>query len=95
MEGDSLALKIIMGLLAMLTTVIGFNLRNYKADHEKLKDSHNNLALDVSRNYALKTDLNAARIEMTKSVERVHERIDEVNRTVENKTNTIIGLLKG
>jgi uncharacterized protein YlxW (UPF0749 family) len=91
---DSLALKIIMGLLAMLTAVLAFNVKSYKNDHDDLKDSHNKLALRVSDEYAKKTDLNAARGEMTDSVKRVHERIDEVGQNVDHKMNTIIGMLR-
>jgi len=91
---ESFLVKIIVGLMAIITGILGFNLRSYKAGHDALKDSHGKLALHISEDYAKKSDLNAARQEVKEGLERVHERIDTLGDTVERKMDTVIGMLK-
>lgn len=91
---ESVLLKIIIGLLTVIISIIGFNVRTHKGDHDKLKESHNDFTRDVLKNYATKADLNAARMETNGSLERIHERIDDLGENVDSKMNTVIGLLK-
>ena len=91
---EEILLKIIVALLMAITAIIGWNVRGHKTDHEKLKDDHLQHKLNVSENYAKKSDLNAARMETNESLQRIHERIDSLGDTVERKVDTIIGMLK-
>lgn len=67
-----------MALVSLMVAIIGFAVKGFKSDHDKLKESHSNLALNVSENYAKKNDLNAARLETNAGLERIHKRIDDV-----------------
>ena len=93
-DHDSVLLKIIVGLLMLITTIIGWNVRGHKSDHEKLKDDHAMHKLNVSENYAKKVDLSATRMETNASLERIHQRIDSIGENMERKVDTIIGMLK-
>lgn len=86
---SELLLQIIVGLLAMLLTIIGFTVRAHKESHDNLKDSHNALALEVSKNYASKLDLNSARIEATDSIRRLHDKIEAAEDNLDKKISEI------
>lgn len=98
MFDDNMLFKIIVGLLAMLVGLLGWNLSTHKADYDKLKDDHNLHKLKVSEDYAKKTDLNAARQESTDSIRRLHEKIEDVNENlgeqISELPDKIVRLLK-
>jgi len=99
-----IVLTIIVTLFALLTTVVGWNVRNYKTaqdklrtDHDLQKDKHSELAINISENYAKKTDLNAARRETNDSLKRVYDKMDSMSEHLDKKIteipNTIIKLM--
>lgn len=93
---DNILLKIITGLLGLITVILGWNVRIYKADHDRLKDEHgrlkddhNNHKLNVSENYAKKNDLNEARREQTEQLRRVYEKIESVDSNLDDKISAV------
>ena len=96
---DNFLLKIILGLLAVITGIIGFNLRSYKSDYDKLQDDHQGHKLNVSENYAKKNDLNAARLETTSSIARLHDKIEDstekLNTKIDGMPDKIVNLMMG
>lgn len=88
-EVEDYLLKIIVGLLTVLTAIIGWNVRGHKSEHDKLKEDHAAHKLNVSENYAKKTDLNAARMEINDSIRRLHEKIEEVDDNLDKKITEI------
>ncbi len=79
-------LEIVLALVAIIVGIMGFNLKSHKAEFDKLKDDHAAHKLKVSEHYALKSDLNAARLETNESLKRVYDKIE----TVDDKLSTEI-----
>jgi hypothetical protein len=79
MEDKTVLLEIIMGLLSVVLALVGFNLKTHKSEFDKLKEDHSAHKLKVSENYALKSDLNAARLETNESLKRVYDKIEVVD----------------
>lgn len=84
--------QIVIGLIGILVSILGWNFRTQKAEHDKLKTDHHRLVedhaahrLSVSENYAKKTDLNAARLEVSDSVRRLHEKVESVDANLDRK----------
>lgn len=84
-----LLVQIIVGLLGMIVGVIGWNVRDYKSDYQKLKDDHASHKLNVSENYAKKSDLNAARLETNESLKRVYDKIEAINQNFDKKISEV------
>ena len=82
---EDILLKIIIGLLTVLTAIIGWNVRIHRNDHEKLKEDHATHKLNVSENYAKKSDLNEMRRESIESLKRVYDKIESVDENLGNK----------
>lgn len=72
-------LEIVMGLLSLILAIVGYNLKTHKQEFDKLKDDHAAHKLKVSEHYALKSDLNAARLETNESLKRVYDKIEAVD----------------
>ena len=86
---EDVLLKIIIGLLTVLTAIIGWNVRTHRSDHEKLKDDHAAHKLNVSENYAKKSDLNEMRRESIESLKRVYDKIEAVNKNLDEKISEV------
>lgn len=74
-----------MGVVAWFIRVLIGDMRELKSQNSDHKIKHveqgvklADLRLHVSENYATKTDLNAARIELNDTVKRLHARIDDL-----------------
>ena len=87
-------IEIILGLVSIVTAIIGFSVKSFKSDHDKLKESHGFLALNVSENYAKKEEMGSTRLEMNAAISRVHDKIEKSSEIMDNKMNVIISLLK-
>lgn len=86
---NGILLEIINGLIGILLLIVAWTVRMYKQDHDKLKQSHNDHKLDVTKNYALKTDLNAARLETNESLKRVYDKIESVDTNLDRKITAL------
>ena len=82
-------LEIVMGLLSVILAIVGYNLKTHKAEFDKLKDDHSAHKLKVSEHYALKSDLNAARLETNESLKRVYDKIEAVDDKLSNEIGNI------
>lgn len=74
-----LLLQIIVGLLAVLMSIIGYCVTQHRSEHNKLKDDHTAHKMTVSEYYAKKADLNSARDELRASIRHLHEKIESVD----------------
>jgi hypothetical protein len=85
MEDSNLWVRILTIVGSAMTVVVGFLMTHIFRQHTgvfkdvaDIKTKHAEFQLFVSENYAKKTDLNAARLETNNSLERIHQRLDNI-----------------
>lgn len=79
-------IRITVGLLSAMGTFGIFMAKKLFDSIRDLSNKHHALELDVTKNYATKSDLNEARRENTDSLKRVYDKIEDVE---ENMTTQI------
>lgn len=95
------ALTAILGVLGwiMRKVITDFNdleeavAKNNEAAHASALDLAN-YKNHVSENYATKDDIVMVRQETQQSLQRIHDRLDDIGDKVDDKMNTVINLLR-
>ena len=85
MEDSNLWVRILTIFGSAMTVIVGFLMTHIFRQHTgvikdvgDIKTEHAKFQLHVSETYAKKTDLNAARLETNSSLERIHQRLDNI-----------------